>query len=458
MKHLGEKTFILNNRIVKCQISGHDVRDSFAIMPFGLAKYKKDEIDYSLMEWNKRQENKEEILRYLKGDVVYLWELCSKFVERFGPKITIGSTALGELRKYHEFELLNEVEDKSIRDLYYYGGRVECFEKGVIETNVKVYDVNSMYPHVMKDYKHPCGKPICFGNKITKNTFFISAYGKNHGGLCQRTKLGTKFDTKDGLFHTTIHEWKTAIAHGLFIPERIIQTVDFANQCTFTDFVDTYYLEREQAKIKGDTITNLFCKFVLNSAYGKFAQNPENAYDYCILPVGVDPAGKIATRGKITGKLSEGWEPAFIAENQYVIWKKHSDMSEILRINVATAASITGAARSVLLSALATAKRPLYCDTDSIICEDLENVKIDENILGAWKLEKQGDAIAICGRKLYAVMQEGECVKMASKGVKISAEEIFSVASGKDVFYKREVPSFKWDGSYNFLTRKVRMT
>ena len=37
---------------------------------------------------------------------------------------------------------------------YYYGGRVECFEKGIIDTEFSVYDMNSAYPDAMLQ-SHP---------------------------------------------------------------------------------------------------------------------------------------------------------------------------------------------------------------------------------------------------------------------------------------------------------------
>jgi hypothetical protein len=282
------------------------------------------------------------------------------------------------------------------------------------------------------------------GNKVTKDTFFVSVTGENLGAFPMRTKQGTVFNGQTGTYHVTIHEFKAALDLGLFKPKRIERTIDFGDKTSFAEFVDTYYREREISKRTGDIVTNLFTKFVLNSAYGKFAQNPENCFDFCIHPVNNILAGT--------------WTPAFVAEGKYVVWKKPSEQGDMLRHNVATAASVTGAARSVLLRALAHATRPLYCDTDSIICESLDGVSIDKAKLGAWKLEETGTRVAIAGRKLYAVFQDDECVKKACKGVKITAEEIERIANGETIEYNRPVPSYKWDGSYSFITRKVRMT
>ncbi len=125
--------------------------------------------------------------------------------------------------------------------------------------------------------------------------------------------------------------------------------------------------------------------------------------------------------------------------------------------NVATAASITSAARAELLRGLSKAKRPIYCDTDSIICESLD---ADHNpkALGAWKLEGTGDKACIAGKKLYVIYKDNEAVKMASKGVRLKPAEIERVCMGEIIEYKNPVPKFKMDGSTQFTTRNVRMT
>ena len=125
--------------------------------------------------------------------------------------------------------------------------------------------------------------------------------------------------------------------------------------------------------------------------------------------------------------------------------------------DVAIAASITSAARSVLLHALASARRPVYCDTDSIICEGLsKRVKIDRTALGAWKLEASGDRLAVAGKKLYALRKGRRCVKKASKGVKVAPGEIERVARGGEVVWRSDVPNFSLLHGTRYIERRVR--
>jgi hypothetical protein len=144
---------IINGRIVTAAMGKHELRDSYAILPIPLKAYEKDEIDYAKFEFDKREKHKPEILKYLRHDCEYLYTLVDKFLNRFGLNLTVGSTAIKELQKFHKFEKTKRWHDEIYRP-YYFGGRVQCFEHGILEGDFKVYDVNSMYPHVMKNYKH----------------------------------------------------------------------------------------------------------------------------------------------------------------------------------------------------------------------------------------------------------------------------------------------------------------
>lgn len=452
---------IMNGRIVKADAwipnsdKFHELRDSFALMPFALKKYKKDRIDYRCFEREYRQKNKSKIIRYLKGDCVYLHELCTEFHDRFGDNLTIASTSMKQFKKLYNFECLTSNEDDMIREPFYYGGRVQCFEKGIIKPTkgekIQAYDLNQCYPYAMHSFDHPIS---CMDAKpgteiIPGKTYFLTVHGRNHGAFPKRDKTGLHFNVENGEFNTTIHEFNAAIETGLFECEDVIRTYNFSESSRFDKFVDKFHGLRRKAQLENDDVGALFYKYVGNSCYGKFAQRPDDYHSYMItddhtnLNLEHDP---------------NGWIPStLVAFAGYILWKRPSLATK--RYNVATGASITGAARSLLIRALAKAKRPLYCDTDSIICERLEGVPIDPTKIGHWKLEHTGTKMAIGGRKLYALFDGQECVKMASKGVHLSEKEILKVAGGGEVTYKNSAPTFDFKThSTRFITRRVRMT
>ena len=83
---------------------------------------------------------------------------------------------------------------------------------------------------------------------------------------------------------------------------------------------------------------------------------------------------------------------------------------------------------------------------------------MDASTLGAWKTEAEGDLVAICGKKLYAVFADGVCIKKAHKGARLTGEEILRIAKGGTIVYNNPAPAFKLDGSTVFTSRTIRST
>jgi hypothetical protein len=476
-------------------------------MPFALGSFKgttqKIDIDISKLERPCRERYRQEIVEYLERDCTLLWQLCSAFHEKFGDKLTIGSTAMKELKKFHKFKNLSPSWDvfirggrdannpRELRQGYYYGGRVEVLgSTGVHEGDWKIYDINSSYPYSMKTAMHPLGTVSSVGRTITDQTCFVKVRGRNYGAFPMRVKGGgLKFDIKYGVFHVTIHEYRTAIRLGLFKPEAILLTVDFDEQGNFCDFVDTYYSDRLKAKALGDAVNEMFYKFVLNSAYGKFSQNPDRYEDNIICRAGWQNAPGEQCTCRLDACECGLWsvkEMSTLNEQEgknYWVWRRNSE--DHSRFNVATGASITGSSRALLMEAISLSTRPCYCDTDSVICEAL-SLATEGVDLGEWKLEGVGTHIAIGGKKLYALLDADQsrweerelgaskngrqmeyvyldqtklqCVKKANKGVMVSAQEIVEVAQGGTVTSVRDAPSFSLSGQYRFMRRTVKAT
>jgi DNA polymerase elongation subunit (family B) len=225
----------------------------------------------------------------------------------------------------------------------------------------------------------------------------------------------------------------------------------------------------------GDEIRKLFYKLVMNSSYGKFAQDPRKYENWLFDPEKIPTpfyCAKCHDRIKngesaahcdacATGEFSPyGWY-LHTARNERNIYASPQRIRAGNFFNVATAASITSAARASLLYGIQAATRPLYCDTDSVICESMgtsHGVRLHASDLGAWKPEAVGDTVAIAGKKLYAVYFNGECVKKASKGVRLTADQIRRVCDGETIEYANPVPRFGLNGEAKFVTRKIRRT
>lgn len=450
---------VINSRIVSAKINRHILRDSYAILPVPLAAHDKGQIDYTLFEREKREENKADILEYLARDCESLYALVSAFVGRFGVQLTIGGTAIKEVARLHPFERTDREHDDLFRS-FYFGGRVECFERGEIHGKFKVFDVNSEYPYVMSEHSHPTGLAYydleIDAVKFTKTNdlkgfpgkpYFIKFRGAQSGAIPVRLKTGLDFNiphsslTPDDAYFCTSHEFKIAKKHNLVSVSEILAVYVPVNTIQFSEFVAINTAEKIAGKKTGDKPREIFAKLLMNSSYGKFAQNPDSFKDYHLHYAG-DPLPDFET-----------WT-LDVDYGEIELYSKPSEQESYY--DVATAASITGAARALLLDAIHSAKRVIYCDTDSLVCESLD-AEIDPYKLGAWKFEEEIDTAYIAGKKLYALYYQGECKKLASKGVRLTGADIQRLCKGEKITYCNDAPSFKLTGSATFVKRGVKM-
>jgi hypothetical protein len=445
---------IINGRIVKAKSGKHEFRDSYAIIPLPLSAYQKDEIDYRLFEREAREQNRAAISKYLRGDCEYLLRLVSAFWERFGDRLTIGTTAIKKLQEFHPFDSQFESHDKTFRP-FYFGGRVEAFETGILKGDWHVYDVNSMYPYVMAEYDHPTGNEYAMayngimdkkGNISTVGAypmFFAEIECQQQGAFPVRMKdRPLNFNVPEGIFQVTSHELKAAVKAGRVQNVKVLKVWAPEKVIRFKEYVSVYMAEKIAAKKAGDKVGEIFAKLLLNSAYGKFGQSPDNYKDFYIQHPGDD-------------QPEEPYELYSTHPGGVILWQKESPSKRYF--DVATAASVTGAARSVLLGALSSRGRIAYCDTDSVISDGpLRGLQIDSATLGAWKLEATGDLLAIGGKKLYALRRGKDAIKSASKGVRLSDAQIFDIARGKTVQWHNDAPTFSLGNQPRFVHRKIQ--
>ena len=498
---------LINGRIVKAKIGIHELRDSYAIIPVALDQYQKVKFDYQKIRRDVRARHKKEILAYQKSDCLYLYDLVSGFVNRFGPKLTVGATAIHQLSQLHPVIRLGPEHDAIFRP-YYFGGRVQYFEAGALTGDFKIYDVNSMYPAVMKNAKHPIGREYIrfdgadaeaeFNRRTGKlrrfpsSPYFIRFIGEHGGCLPVRTKDdGLSFAPAIGEFHVCSHEMEAGIELGLIRVAEVLEIHVPNSYVSFDKYVDKFGAEKVEAKTRknqcdaaGDeqgALTaqrdELFAKFMLNSAYGKFATNPENFKCWYM----VDTMGTPDDAQKFNAWRNEHDDAELEHDlGRFEIWTCPAKVSDNSYFDVATAASITSAARAVLMRAIENSNRPIYCDTDSLICEGLTNCPIDDKALGAWKLEKTADTLFIAGRKQYAAFnsvpqftkdKDGReapvppiyiggaprwCVKLAAKGARLTPADMIELCEGKVIEWQSQAPAFKLDGSSMYVSRKIK--
>lgn len=452
---------IINGRIAKFKIGECEFRDSYNILPIPLAQYNKEKIDYSIFEESEREkpENMKLISDYLKMDCVYLWQLVDAFIRDYGLNLTLAGSAL---KKWQVIE--NVKAPKTSRDFYeyltpyYYGGRVECFVKGFIDHEFKVVDVNSAYPNAMM-YEHPYGEHFESLDKLPDKNIescFIRLKCISKGALPFRGENGLSFPNDDKIREYCITGWEylAAVELNLISKIKIVEVIKFIEKITFKNYVNYFFKMKKEAKEAGDKAREIFSKLMLNSLYGKFCANPSDYREYMI----IDPEFIDAC------EMDEGFE--FDGElGKWALMSKELELQKQRYYNIAVGASITGFQRSLLLRALKKVKEPLYCDTDSIACVETADLVLSKE-LGDWSLEAECSEGAIAGKKLYAfklkepVIKKGEKVthKIASKGVRLTAKEIYKIADGEEIIAETEFPTFSFKKGPVFIDRKIRLT
>lgn len=446
VRHLRGAVKFKGRAIMSCKIGNHELRDSLHILPEKLAAWKKDHFDYSKMKRCNRAKFRTEILDYLHSDCIYLFDIIKSFVGEFGLKISIGQAAFSELKKSYKVEAVSEATDEFLRR-YFFGGRVECISgRGLFDSRTrpgdfKLYDVNSMYPYVMANFKHPISNEYNWRRgDVSDDTIFIDLECTNNGAFVSRAKdnaLDAMPEFARGRYHVTKWEYDVARKWGLIDDIRIFGVVDNLQRSDFSSFIVPMYDRRQRVKQlqnelfkagKEDTSEyeelqkqNLFLKYLLNNAYGKFAQNPRNFKEYYYTDADERPPADWMEflEDADVDTLHKFSMPVERADD-FAIWAKPSPGRRFN--NVGTAASITGAARAVLLDAIQRADEPIYCDTDSLVCRNLRGIDEDVARLGAWKLEATFDRVIVLGKKLYACEVQGypngheKRIKIRSKG------------------------------------------
>jgi hypothetical protein len=449
-----ENILIRNSRIVQMQIGRATLKDSWPLMPFPLEEFRKTPIDYAIFNAHRRnsQRNKARIKSYLVDDCRDLLELVTGFRAVVGPKDTIGSAAFYQMRECGiRIKSLNEAHDDTFRP-YFFGGRVEALQKGIHRGAYKYLDINSAYPYAMT-FNHPHGNDYLSGERLLARNIlgpcFVHCRAYSHGALPFRAEDGslsfpdvpfkqdyfaTGWEIAAGLDTKTL---KIDRVHQVWIPQTFI---------CFREYILKFFALRQQAKRENDPIKRLAYKYLLNSGYGKFAQNPRDFKTYMLAEFGDDVPGY-------------DWESDY---GNICLWSQ-SSYDGFGFFDVATGASITGFVRAMLWRAMCQSKDVLYVDTDSMICKS-SRVHIGEE-LGQWKLEGQVKKCAIAGKKLYAVdwgrpvdrKNPDSRYKIASKGARLTFRQILALCDGKSIIWKNDAPTFSLTGAH-FVEREITAT
>ncbi len=440
---------IINGRIASFRIGKCELRDSLLIIPRSLDSLGagKLEIDYSLFEYEERKHHMPEIREYLKQDCYALLKVINRFKSEYGLSLTIAGAALNYYERHYG------TVKKTTRAFYdriapfYKGGRVQAIKTGSFHKKMKYIDLNSAYPFVMKTLRHPEGTKLHHTRDLTRvppeTPFFIEFIGHTNGAFPITDPVTKKTDYPTGTFtiKTTSWEYETALKLDLVKTDKILNIFYTPELINFSDYVDHFYDIRRKYKSSGDVLGEQIAKLYLNSLYGKFGANPENYNDFYI-----DEYNK---------KLIEnGWDIHTEIDDKKCLYSRPSSRRQY--VNVATAASITGAVRAIMMEGVDSVKNPVYCDTDSIICESTNDLTLGKD-LGDWDLEFEPVVAHIAAKKIYALRDADGNEKISSKGFKSSFKDVARLINGQTITWQNPAPTFSLKNT-TFISRNIKTT
>jgi hypothetical protein len=433
-----KRVLVIGGRITQIKFeNGLEFRDSFALIPRALREWCKEDIDYSKLESDRREIYRGEISQYLKKDTEYLHEMVETFIETYGLHLTLASAAFQILHKQFNVthRRISEGMDARFRK-FYFAGRVEFYALGRLQGNYVCVDINSSFPYSMTKKHWEGDQFITLSTLPTKHLeqSFIRCKMKSTGAFPYRTEEGSVIFPADRLlreFYVTGWEYVASTQLGLLHDCCLLSVHVPINIRDYKDYINYFYKIKSSAESQGNKGERLFAKLLMNSGYGKFGIDPREFEEYSVCDYRKPPDN------------SEHWKIIKDDPNEGItIYAKPAKTNATSFNNVCVAASITGCSRAALLLALHSVDRAVYCDTDSIICSNIRNLSIGTK-LGEWKIENEFDELHIGGKKLYAGHDKNTGKwKTASKGVKLTAQQIIEVSSGKTVEYEFESPSY----------------
>jgi hypothetical protein len=409
-----------------------------------------------------------EALKYCYQDTKILYEILMKFNTYIFTKYnlhlnnypTLPSLAFAIYRsKYLKSAPLKQIVGR-IRDdikLSYTGGATDMY----IPTGggpIYAYDVNSLYPYVMSNFKMPVGNPIYFEGDILRHNphafgFFyckvttpeflnhpiIQTHYKTSEGIRTVAPLGT---WEDMVFSEEI---KNAMKLGYKFDIKWGYT--FKADFTFKAFVEDLYKIRLSYP-KSDPM-NFIAKIILNSLYGRFGMDDNFIYNYIVskadYPKFIKQNG---TEDSILDIIELGDNYLIQLRNPQVELNTRLDnSSETHNVNIAIASAITAYARIHMSQFKNNPNLPnlYYTDTDSVYFDGpLPDTYIDPKRLGALKLEGIWNKAVFLAPKVYGLANnQEEIVKIKGLSKQSIKEANINVDLLSSLLDKDKVLEFK---------------
>ena len=410
---------------------------------------KSDERDYEYL-YRLFKENDKRFHDYLKNDVYGLHEVLLKFNELIQQNngklgLTIASTSLNTFKKGYlsrEIKMTDRETNDEMKKAYF-GGRTEIFRMFLPEKKYRCYDVNSLYPYVMFNHRFPVGKPKNIKNPKVKDI-------KENMGItkCKVTApddlylpvLPYKLDL--GSHHKLVFPlgrfsgyWDNAqLTKALELGYRIEpeKMMVFTNDFLFKDYVHNFY-ELKKAS-KSGTPSYILAKLMLNSLYGKFAQNQDS---------------EMMIKVKNPKDLDE-YEVTDVVDADRGMFKVKTESQGnffIPQISIHVTALAQLRLYKFMEELINKGKWIAYCDTDSLFTDGF--LKTSDK-LGDMKKEYTFRKGYFLLPKTYCIIKQDGTEKVKAKGFKPNFQKQLHESDFKKAIFNHDLSGFKVE------TEKVR--
>lgn len=328
----------------------------------------------------------------------------------------------------------------------YYGGENRSFYRGTCPGSVVHYDVSSLYPWVMREYEYPTE---LIDYILCPNVGIVESLMQRYGVIADVTlecsndwypkRTAERVHYPIGVFRTQLCGPELQCAWRSGCVKAIHSASYYKTGRVFIDFVESWYARKAAAASNGRRAAEHFCKLILNSLQGKFAQRTQTWQLDPRVEV-IRPWKSYPWKDRVTGQQylarSIGWN------GQLAIHR-----APTAHTFPAVSAFITAYARTHMrnLRKLIPPSSLYYQDTDSLIIENRSEAYRD------LELHHKGDGIG----QLRIVGIYSACHIRGPKNYTADGQNVISGVSKRD----RECRSMEWtaerfEGAGEIVTRE----
>jgi len=388
-------------------------RDSLTLLPGSLASLgstfcpslgSKGSFDHKSVNINNVMEKINEVIPYMKQDIYLLAGIMLNAQDLYFRNykvdittcLTLSSLAMTIFRgSYYDPNTFPIYIPSGNADMFirrgYYGGHSDVYKP--YGENLYFYDVNSLYPYIMKNYPMPVGKPVWHsdlsGRELDGLFGFIEAYVE-----CPQTINHPFLPYREPKTQTLI--FPTSQFVGVFFSEELIyaKTIGYdihplrgylfskKENKLFDRFITETYEKRVEAKKRGDNALVFIYKILMNSLYGRFGINPRSTVTEVCEKARHD---KLLEKGNIQLSTQLGDKYYMVSYISNPTDVSDEDWPRLSAVQIS--AAITASARIHMYKYISR-DDCYYTDTDSaILGSPLPDDEVSSTILGKMKLE-----------------------------------------------------------------------